>query len=611
MAPPVRALAALLLALGCRGALDGADTTIRLVQRGDEVAVRWPPRARPPQGLKPSAIGTLPPPAQVVDVVMFAGESDSDSRAALLVAPGARYRFFVRVPGPASLRLGLAYIIDPASTGRPIRYRVRLEPVSGGDPTVLLAEELRTAADGVWQDRKVSLAPWSGRDVVLELAAEPASREAAGPAVWPAYAVPEIVPSGLDEEGLDVILVSLDTLRADHLGCYGYERPTSPFLDGVAARGFRFAAAVSQSPWTRPSHRALFSGQYPLSRGSEVAEPLALSLWRAGYRTGAITGGGQVSYRFGFHHGFETYRVSDWVRSPEVVTDWLDEAPGRKAFLFLHTFEIHDPYDDPTFVEGLPPGRIRPGFGQRNWWGLRRVTDEEQAYVEALYDGDIRFVDQALRRLFTALEQRGILERAIVVVTSDHGEQFWEHDSWRHGSTLYDHQLLVPLIVHLPPQRLRALGGPRVVEEQVELIDVYPTVLDLLDLAAPAGLQGRSLLPLLEGRGPAEERFAFAEHTNVPRESKGLRTRRWKLILSYPRGREDRAAYEVELYDLLQDPAEQQNLAGERPDLVARLRTRLETLRRSGEAVPFEAEVPADIDPALRQELEALGYVGN
>jgi arylsulfatase A-like enzyme len=580
------------------------------VERGDGVVVHGPQRGSP-AGLKLSAIGALPAPARVADVVMFAGPKNYDSRAALLVARGASYRFPLRVPRRASLRLGLGYIVDPAATGRPIRYRVRVQPTAGGEATVLLAEELLTAGDGVWQDRTVSLAPWAGREVVLELAVERARRAEAGPAVWPAYAVPEIVPGRLEEDGPHVVLVSLDTLRADHLGSYGYDRPTSPFLDRLAGGGFRFATAVSQSPWTRPSHQSLFAGRYPLSRGSGAVEPLALGLWRAGYRTGAITGGGQVSFRFGFHPGFETYRVSDWVRAPEIVTDWLDEAPGRKTFLFLHTFEIHDPYDHATFAEGLPRGRIRAGFGQRNWWGLRRITAEEKAYVEALYDGGVHFTDQALGKLFAALEERGFLERAIVIVTSDHGEQFWEHDSWRHGSTVYDHQLLVPLILHLPPDRRRAFGGAKVIEEQVELIDVYPTVLDLLGLAAPAGLQGRSLVPLLAGRGDAGERFAFAEHTNVPRESKGLRTLRWKLILSYHRNPKQGTGEKLELYDLLRDPDEQENLAAERPDLVARLRSRLDALRRGGEGTPFEEEVPADVDPALRQELEALGYVGD
>lgn len=604
-------LALPLLVLGCGSAAE----PVRVLELGESIQVDWPRElrhTRPPKSLRTQSIGAVAEPGRVVELVMYDDERNFDTRAALLAPPGATYRVPVRPPAGSELRLGLGYVVYKDRPAQRIGYRVRVLSAAGGDSETLLAEEVMTSPKGGWRDHRLSLARWAGQDVVLELAVErgpPAEQ-----VVWAAFSAPEILPGRQRQDGPHVILVSLDTLRADHLGCYGYRRPTSPHLDALAARGFRFAQAVSQSPWTRPSHKSLFTGQYPLSRGGAEAERFATVLWRAGYRTGALTGGGQVASRFGFATGFESYRESNWTRRPEEIAAWFDEAPGRKSFLFLHTFEIHDPYDHAGFAEHMPAGRLRPGFDTKKWWALRQqgLSEDERAYVEALYDGGIRFTDAVLGRVFAELEERGILERAIVVVTSDHGEQFFEHGSWRHGSNVYDHQLLVPLILHLPPDLERAVGGGgQVIEQQVELMDVYPTLLDLLGLEPPQGLQGQSLRPLLAGEGRPPDALAFAEHTNISRESKALRSRRLKLIYSYPRHKGPGDHAKLKLFDLARDPREQHNLAAERAELAARLRSKVETLIGIGGSPPeFEEEVPKGLDPELRQELEALGYVG-
>lgn len=609
---------ALLLAAGlatgsCRR--PPAEPVIRLVERQEGTSARWPfpNQRRPPSRVTRAALGSVPEPGAVLEVTMYDGEGDYDSRAALVLPRGGRYRFELTPAAGAELRLALGYVIVPGAD-ETVRCRVRAAPLDGGTPgafETLLDEKLPIREKGGWLDRRVPLEAWSGRPIVLEFrVSSPRTRD---DSVWAAFANPEILPPEPPRQGPDVILISLDTLRADHLSAYGYERETSPHLDRLAAGGYRFATAVSQAPWTRPSHRAMLRGQHPLTHGPVEAPPLPLLLWRAGYRTGAITGGGQMSLRFGFHEGFETFRQAPWVRSPSVVTEWLDEQPGRSSFLLLHTFEIHDPYDHSTFAEGLPSGRFAPGFGRDTWWRARdtELSAAEKEYVEALYDSGIRFTDEALGRLFAALDERGILDRAIVIVTSDHGEQFWEHGSWRHGGNVYDEMLLVPLIVHLPPGLVDGRPG-RVIRQQVASIDIVPTVLDLLGLPVPEGVQGRSLRPLLEGaEEETEPVHAFAEHTNVSRESKALRTGRLKLIYSYPRSKGPLEERSLALFDLVADPGESRDLAAEQPELARLLEAQLLEILGRGSTASFEEEVPADIDPELRRELEALGYLGD
>ena len=328
-----------------------------------------------------------------------------------------------------------------------------------------------------------------------------------------------------------------------------------------------------------------------------------------------LPGGGQMDFRLGFAHGFERYRVTDWVRDVDAVVDRFEATSGRRRFLFVHTYEPHDPYGDLRFAGELPSGRIGEYFGKWEWERLRDrggLTPEEEAYVEALYDGDIARTDEAVGELFDRLHAGGHLDRAIVVVTSDHGEQFFEHGSWRHGMHLYDHQVLVPLIVRLPPALARQVAGDdlagRVIESQVELVDLVPTLLELLELPSERPLDGRSLVPRLAG-DDRPERPALVGNVNIPAtKRRGLRTRRWKFVVSEPRHPDQPGESGIELYDLVSDPGEHANLAAEREEMAARFAAELERLAVGEEAA--EEQIPDGIDPDLRRRLEALGYVG-
>jgi arylsulfatase A-like enzyme len=535
---------------------------------------------------------------------------DRDERVAMLAPPGGSVAVRVRVPEQGRLITAVATI---SGAGAPARLSLSLQPdASDGAATIRLGQWApEPGSDPPWQEVRVDLSRWSGRDVELTFAGEGG---AAAP--WGAFAAPRLEGRRVRAGRFNVVLISIDTLRADRLGAWGYERrPTSPQLDAWAGRSIRFASAFSQAPWTRPSHLAMLSGLYPVPREGVDPQPISETLWRAGYRTLAITGGGQVDSRFGFDRGFELYRMADWIRVPESVFTSVEALGEAPFFLFLHTFETHEPYTDRRFADGMPAGRIDGAFTKEFLEHARPgLTREEKELASTLYDGDIAFTDERLGAFFAAARRAGWLEDTIFVLTSDHGEQLWEHGSWGHGQSLYDHQLHVPLIVHVPPALARSRGlkvePGSVVGDQVQLVDLTPTILDLLGVEPAAPLDGRSLVPLLDGRGlpPGE---VFAEGTNLREiERRGLRTPRFKFIHTIPRRARQRELEGFELFDLRADPGERTDLAARHPEMIAALVERVRLLSR-GATTEFEGEVPAGIDADLVEDLRALGYLGN
>ncbi len=338
-------------------------------------------------------------------------------------------------------------------------------------------------------------------------------------------------------------------------------------------------------------------------------------LWEAGFTTAAITADGQLDPAFGFAEGFETYSTDYlWLRDISPAVSWLRAAPPEPFFLFIHTYEPHSPYVHTELTEGLDPGRAEPGFNSKQYKRLRRkMSPTERRYVEALYDSGIRYTDGKIGELLDEVEQLGLLDNTIVVILSDHGEQFWEHGGWGHGKPQHEHQIRVPLILHLPPPRrreLRLAAYPAVVRQPVQLVDLYPTLLELLGVPLEHGVQGQSLVPILRGdRTPPRD--AFAEATRLKRwEVKSLRNRRYKLLSYYPMELDAKPARQL-LYDLANDPEERRDLAAEQPELVALLQQQLDRYLSADSTAGFAPENPEDLDPELRRQLEALGYIGN
>ncbi|MBM4269597.1 MAG: DUF1501 domain-containing protein [Deltaproteobacteria bacterium] len=457
------------------------------------------------------------------------------------------------------------------------------------------------------------------------------------------------------EKRPNLLLISVDTLRADHLGSYGYRLPTSPNLDRLASQGVRFADATASWPKTWPSMATLLTGKHPQTTGVRykpqrplpaVHETLAEVLGRAGYVTGAVVANANLARVFSFDQGFDRF-VESWLAEFEkqtgsgkfenraglvkrytnatIVTDQgialLDElARDEPFFLWLHYIDPHGPYVPPPeyadLFRGEYPAEIVPEDDlpryQRQKRGETGETIRNLSFYVAQYDREIRYFDDQLARLLADLERRGLRDDTLVVLTADHGESLVEDGYFlEHGRGPYQPTAHVPLIFVLPGR----VPSGRVVEEPVGLIDVTPTLLDLLGVPHPEGVQGRSLAGAIagdakEGGTPA---YVFMESGNRVPSQLVVRKGPWKLTRM--RSDADRRYFDrdtVELYDLRTDPEEEKNVRDENPSVVAEL---LAELRRWQKETPqYQGTESLDaekLDARTREQLEALGYLEN
>ena len=424
----------------------------------------------------------------------------------------------------------------------------------------------------------------------------------------------------------NVVLISLDTLRADHLGLYGYERDTSPEIDAFAEQGFVFERMLAPAPNTPPSQMAMMTSLYPGRHGftgnndrlAQGIETLALRLQGAGLRTAGFVDGAYLRAVFGFDRGFQVYDDEGGGLKailPKALR-WLDAHGDEPFFLFLHTYDIHAPYVSPPPYHGMfhaqpYTGDIVPTGKHLNaiWAGKIAPSAEDMQHLVDSYDEGIRYTDAQIGGLLRQLEERARLEDTVVILTSDHGEEFGEHGSVLHWQLYFQPNLRVPLIVRLP----RGSTQPVRIAEQAELIDILPTILDLAGAEPVAAAQGRSLVPAMEARkeggDPQQQRdelgrAAFAwwpDPGQQPLRSLVLDDHQLLFL-------EDGAGWEA-LYDLAADPMVQRNLAAEQPERVARLREL--GLQGMQENQPIQAtrdSPPIKLDRKTLDQLEALGY---
>ena len=436
----------------------------------------------------------------------------------------------------------------------------------------------------------------------------------------------------------NVVLISLDSLRADHVGCYGYDRDTTPNVDRVAEQGIRFANAVSTSSWTLPTHLTMFTGRYQISHGVmhetitlNPAVPTAGELFKeAGYATAGFVSAPYVAGHYGYDRGMDEYEnVSEYyehrkvartaIVSPDVnkkALPWLEANRDRPFFVFIHYFDIHydfvppPPYDvmfDPHYDGGMDGTNfierndVHPGMEQR-----------DLEHILALYDGEIRFTDHHVGEILDKLDEIGVADETLLIITADHGDEFFEHDNKGHHRSLYDEVLRIPLVVRLP-------GGGRageVVDEPVTLTDILPTMLEAAGIPAPPDLDGVSLLPLIDGEASGRDAIysAFFDKRGFNLQT-ARRTREGKVIQHFNRITHPKRA-PLEYYDMQADPQEQNDLAPERPPameenldgLAVFLEEQWRTNRRVEES---GGGGRIEIDDEMMERLKSLGYVGD
>ena len=396
----------------------------------------------------------------------------------------------------------------------------------------------------------------------------------------------------------NIVLITLDTLRADRIGAYGYKLAETPALDRLAREGIRFADATSQSPLTGPAHAALLTGQYPgrFAIRNNASTPLpdsaatiAEALKASGYRTGAFIGAFVVDRAYGFGQGFdefdaafEGYRqdLKSQVQRPAAkVIDpaiaWIGGNAGAPFFAWVHLYDAHTPYSAP------------PPYGAK--------------FKARPYDGEVAYVDAQIGRLIAALRASGTLDRTIVALIGDHGEALGDHHEEDHGIFLYEGVMRIPWIMRLPAGSGATAG--RVVDEQVRSIDLAPTLLELAGVPAGGGGDGESLAGVIRGSRRRDPPASYSE-TWYPQlhfgwsRLRALRVGEWKYI-DAPR---------PELYDLRTDRAEQRNVIADRSAVAARMAADLEAIEKSFGAAATTSTPQPDAETIAR--LRSLGYVG-
>jgi arylsulfatase A-like enzyme len=432
----------------------------------------------------------------------------------------------------------------------------------------------------------------------------------------------------------NIVMISIDTLRADHLGSYGYDRPT-PNLDRVAADGTLFEQAIVQAPWTLPSHMSMLTGLYSRRHGvihltdrlGESQVMLTEILRNAGYVTAAFVDGGYLSLSFGYQ-GFDTFDDGPGTSEKQPVENivrkalrWLASTRGRPFFLFLHTYQVHCPYDPlPRHDVYSDPDYRGPVQVAGNCGGYydalrQRLTLEpaDFAYIVAKYDGELHYVDEELGELFALLRTPRFADRTVIVVTSDHGENFDDHPRFPVGhSSLHDEVVRVPLLIAGP-----GIPAGQRIREQVESIDIMPTLLDLIGLRPPAPVDGRSLAPLMAD-GTFDGTLAFSENywrvfdtVNerwISTDAVMIRTDDWKLIRRAPDNHYAPGMHR--LFNLENDPHERHDLFEAQPEKAAPLAATLDAWNQEQAAHLMTSDAGEHAtDDALEDRLRALGYV--
>ena len=409
----------------------------------------------------------------------------------------------------------------------------------------------------------------------------------------------------------NLLLISIDTLRADRLGCYGYERDTSPVLDAFAREAIVFRDVASSSPWTIPSHVTMLSGMHPARHGVELPTQVAAAevtmlaevLADAGWYGFAITDGGWLTEERGFARGFRSYHDDDQSFAKtleEAIAYFRHRTPKGAWFGFLHTYDVHCPYDPAEPFRSMFRDPTAQDFAGSEQCGnphlnAMELNEAQARAVSDRYDGSVREMDAALASFFAHLDESGLLENTVVVITSDHGEEFLEHGRIGHEQSVHRELLQVPLIVRAPG------FTPAVIDTPVELVDVMPTLLELLGLEAEREGDGRSLVPLMRGeRGEGRARLA---------------TLRWKRTLDSWTTADahlivDRERDEARLFDRFADAAEQADRSAIDPVRVETLRAELDAALEELRARRIDPEEKPPASEEELRDLERLGYGG-
>ncbi len=544
----------------------------------------------------------------------------------LTAPPTSRFNFTLNLPAESFLEFGVGIYNEAGyKDQKSVAFKILAE--TEGTSKVIFEKEL-TVTDKSLRNQifieKIDLTPFARKKIKLSFITE-LPKSLSSNHIFPFWLNPIIYRQVSKRP--NIILISLDTLRADHVSCYGYNRITSPNLDEFAKDSVLFQNTYVHSPWTLPSHVSMLYSLnsanhqvYYSTQKIDVTLPsLAYFLKKYGYITYALTGGGFVSSIFGFSKGFDWYEnpvggpVPDEAKKLyDYASRWLTENKDKQFFLFLHTFQIHGPYQPPppwnqAFLDDSAKWRR---IGLRNFLETHgedyKFTPEEKDNIIALYDGDILYTDEMLiKPLISHLKELGIYDNTLIVITSDHGEEFYEHNGWLHSSTLYEELLHVPLLIKFPGSEFKGTQ----IKTRCRSIDIMPTILDIASVKyEKKSLDGKSLMNLVLGKESKDRIYisdvAFKNITDPCPALMASNRENLKFIFE----KSKTGIKDIEIYDLDRDEHEKKNLyprlekIGEevRISLDKYYKIRLETKRNIENL---------KLDENMKEKLRALGYL--
>lgn len=555
----------------------------------------------------------------------------------LLAPPRSIYRFILKIPehGVLEFTYGIrrdSEFAQKREGNRIVEFSVRLDSVN--EKSEIFQDTMNLSPDEslVFDYKKIDLSDYEGKKVHITFITRGSEKALA---CWfnPVVYSPQ-------QNTKNVILISLDTLRPDHLGCYGYPRDTSPSIDSLAKESALFQNTFATSPWTLPSHVSMLTSlnciNHQVYLSNQKMDPSILTLadiFRTkNYSTGAITGGGFVSSLYGFGKGFDSYHVRGTILEKNAAeigcryaVDWIDRHMDRNFFLFLHTYQIHSPYHSPPpfnklfLEEGSTLTQIdmeQLRFNHENRY--KPVSNDLRQNILDLYDSEIRYTDESLiKPLLFKLKKLNLYDNTMIILTSDHGEEFYEHNSWHHTHSVYNETIKIPLIIKF----FNSKYAGKKIAKFTRITDIMPTILDALNINPPKQrLDGESLFDLLADKGQENsERIFICElasnvmQRHIPKKV-AINRDKHKFILNHDFKPEDLAYFfspppdfdPTELFDLEADPYELKNKAREDPQLAQALLDFLKTHNKQKRKVVPEA---AKIDQELREQLKALGYI--
>lgn len=554
-----------------------------------------------------------------------------------LNAPSARtYSFYLHVPEQGEL------VFDQGSSADDTEFVVRV--ATDGEPA---REVYREKATTEWTEGNVDLAPWATKAVRIDLTTTGADGEAGwGEAEIMVPELPE--PPEIADRGSrpkNIVYILIDTQRADALEPFGEDGSLAqtPTFDALAKDSIVFTRAFNQENWTKPSVATILSGLYPVTHDTsgeeetvpDAVEMIAERLEDNGMKTGAFIANGYISRDFGFNQGWDDYtnflREGKNGQAKNVyrnATQWVEENHDKPFFLYVQTIDPHVPWNIPDeykelYYDGKYTGRIGPTMGgaeQKELSGNPKMTEDDYKWVQTLYKGEVSYQDKQMSRLIDKLDELGVLDDTLVIVSNDHGEELNDHGEMGHRHTLYNELLRAPLLMRYPDR----LPPGHQYDDIVEMVDVAPTIVDLMGFEPSEVHEGISLLPLIEGHTLQRPRYTIAEYEynsrygplDIDEEDRGSHERsvivgRWKLW-------RDHRQHKM-LFDLKADPKEQKNMLGKAPialrltevylaEGLANPNKKVRLLNRMGRK-QFQSGT-VKIEGELRKQLEALGYFG-